>query len=236
MDKSFTFSNFTDALIEDVLESPTREANRWSKHVDGTYSVVPEDTRLFMQEKAEYYKDKPWAYEGKDYSDQLSTQIEINSKSDEVTIVAMLNDENSTLRQGILSLVAEAFKNGMYCPSRYGKPVMQLSHYALNGQDQDKLTHKAGTFDIVRTDKNYSAFYSIQVKTSAVNAMPKSVHKAQLVLLHLLNSNAVAVFIATAPWEEREREAETYVQLGIVQNVHGWRNIKVTANWQIIPW
>lgn len=161
MDKSFTFSNFTDALIEDVLESPTREANRWSKHVDGTYSVVPEDTRLFMQEKAEYYKDKPWAYEGKDYSNQSSTQIEINSKSDEATILAMLNDENSTLRQGILSLVAEAFKNGVYCPSRYGKPITELSHYAFNGEDQDKLTHKAGTFDIVRTDKNYSAFYSI---------------------------------------------------------------------------
>ena len=102
MFKSFTFSNFTDALIDDVLEAPTRETNRWSKHVDGTYSVVPEDTRLFMKEKAEYYKDKPWAYTGKDYSSQSSTQIEINSKSDEAAILAMLNDENSTLRQGIL--------------------------------------------------------------------------------------------------------------------------------------
>ena len=229
-----TLTNYTDVMLTDSVTEPSITEVRWSQLAQLKYSKVPECIKVFMKEKADYYKDKPWAYTDKDYSSPKSTQIEINSKSDEATMLEMLNNPHSSLRVGLSNLIIEAAAEGLVCRNRYNYPLLQLSHYKFNGDNQDIPVHQAGTFDLVRDDTNYNAFYSIEVKTSIFDSQPTELHKAELVLLHVLGKDQVVVFLATAPWESRTNS--TYVRLGCISGVTGWKNVRVDSQWNITKW
>lgn len=223
--------NFTDAVIAEYDQmEPTLDEIRWSHLAACKYSVMPECIKKFMQEKADYYKDKAWAYKDKDYSSPKSTQIEINSKSDEATILTLLS---GSLKAEINKLLAEAYTNGLFIPGKY-KPITHLSTYKFNGENQDVPQHKAGTFDLIRQDKDYTAVYSIEVKTSIYDHLPRELHRAELVLLHVLGKDEIVAFISTEPWETRKET--NYIKLGTIKNISGWRNVRVNSDWTIQPW
>lgn len=211
-------------------KEPALNEMRWSQLAAGEYAVVPNCIKTFMQEKAAYYADKPWAYKDKDYSSPKSTQIEINSKSDEAIMLALLT---GPLKTEINKLLEIAAANGLFIPGKY-RPITHLSTYTFNGENQDIPHHKAGTFDLIRQDNDYTAVYSIEVKTSIFDAQPRELHKAELVLLHILGKDEVVVFISPDPWETRTEA--NYIKLGIIKNVSGWKNIRVDFDWTIRPW
>lgn len=227
----FKISNYTDTLILDhSTAEPTLDEVRWSQLAACKYPVVPQCIKEFMQEKAVYYADKPWAYEGKDYSSYKSTQIEINSKSDEAVILNLLK---GPLKTEINKLLENAYTNGLYIPGKYNH-ITHVSTYKFNGEDQDIPQHKAGTFDLVRQDKDYAAVYSIEVKTSIFDNLPRELHKAELVLLHVLGKDQVVVFISPEPLEIREEA--NYIKIGTINNLSGWKNIRVNPDWTIQSW
>ena len=223
--------NYTDAIIKDYTEEKYDQMVTWSDLYNLKYSRVPESIQQFMREKAEYYKDKSWAYKDKDYSSPKSIQIEINSKSDEVTMLALLQTE--TFNLSLNSLLKQASSDGIFIPGKY-KPITEISTYKFNGENQDIPQHKAGTFDLVRTDKNYKAVYSIEVKTSIFSDRPRELHKAEMVLLHVLDKDEVVVFISAEPWETRRDE--NYIKIGTISNVSGWKNVRVDNQWNISTW
>ena len=226
-----TAFNFTDAVINEYdPTTPALSEVRWSKLAALKYAVVPECIKQFMREKAEYYKDKAWAYKDKDYSSPKSTQIEINSKSDEATILELLT---GPLKDEINKLLADACAKGCSIPGKY-RPITHISTYKFNGVNQDIPQHKAGTFDLVRNDKDYTAVYSIEVKTSTTDNQPRELHRAELVLLHVLGKDQVVVFISPEPWETRTEA--NYVKLGTIDNVSGWKNVRVDLQWNITKW
>ena len=184
-----------------------------------------------MKEKAAYYKDKPWAYSNKDYSSAYSTQIEVNSKSDEVNMLNLL--ATSDFKNELNRILAEAAAKKIFIPGRYN-PITEVSKYKFNGENQDIPQHKAGTFDLVRDDKNYRAVYSIEVKTSISPNIPRELHKAEMVLLHVLNSDEVVVFISPEPWESRQES--NYIKIGSIEKTTGWKNIRIDNQWNITAW
>lgn len=223
--------NYTDAIIKDYTEEKYDQMVVWSDLYNLKYSQVPESIRQFMREKADYYKDKPWAYSGKDYSSPFSTQIEVNSKSDEVNMLHLLATVD--FKDKLNKILANAAEQQIFVPGRYN-PITEVSNYKFNGENQDIPQHKAGTFDLVRTDKNYRAAYSIEVKTSTSTARPKELHKAEIVLLHVLNTDEVVVFISPEPWESRQEI--NYINIGSIKETTGWKNVRIDNQWNITAW
>lgn len=218
---------YTGALIDEFA------LPRWSQLASGEFTKVPQSIQEHMKEKAAYYADKEWAYKDKDYSSPKSTQIEINSKSDEAYILQLLNTNNQAFKTKLLNLLAQAAANKIFIPGRYN-PITELSTYKFNGENQDIPHHKAGTFDLVRTDREYRAVYSIEVKTSIFENRPSELHRAELVLLHILGKDKVIAFISPERWEDR-KEAN-YIKIGEITEISGWKNVRVDSNWNITLW
>lgn len=214
--------------------NPTLNEVTWSALANLKYAYVPKCIQIFMQEKAAYYADKPWAYATKNYASPQSTQIEINSKSDEQTMLKLLNS-NPSFR----SKVNECIVQAPFAILGYAKPIKSLaSTYAHNGQNQDIPNHQAGTFDLIKVDRswdpNCETAWSIEVKTSNKEGRPSSLHRADIVLLHILGKDQVQVFASPLP--RKERNDDTYLSLGILEGVSGWTNIHVDNSWAITSW
>ena len=208
----------------------------------GRVSHVPVAFRRFMSDKAEKYSKNGFGYDGKDYTSQLAHQIDINSNSDEATSVDLLNNDKEFVNK-LNELIANATikivdKNGRHISRVSGVYRHNQNHGAGDNDVPGHLVHENGKsyIDILRKREQAfdgSAVWSIEIKSDVANKQPKSVHTADLVLLHILGTDTVQVYASANP--RGQRADESYINIGSISGHGQWNNIRVAYDWTILP-
>ena len=96
---------------------------------------------------------------------------------------------------------------------------------------------KGKTFaDILRSSKNRrnpQAAWRIEIKTDNQINKPTSVHKADIVFLHVLGTDQIVIYLPTVG--NAERTDDTYICVGS-GNGGSWKNVRIQENWSITQW
>jgi hypothetical protein len=92
--------------------------------------------------------------------------------------------------------------------------------------------------DLLRSPKNRrnpQAAWRIEIKTDNQVNKPTSLHKADIVLLHVLGTDKIAIYLPTVG--NAERTDDTYIYAGIADgSMFNWKNIRILEDWSITKW
>jgi hypothetical protein len=216
---------------------------RWSDLYTNKVSVVPEDVRIFTRELCERYATNGFGYEGKDYSNYPKTaQIEANATSDEGTFLSLLNDPVfvQLLNNHILS-VADKLN---ICRNAAGMPLLVRGTYKFNDYhgmlDHDAIQHMqyekdkpyADILSVDYPNNQFEFATQIEIKSTFSGDKPTKLHKADIILQHVLGTNKIVLFLPT----DFVRNDSSYVYAGTCEVNANWQNIHIDANWNISPW
>lgn len=222
------------------------DRTKWSDLFNIKVQTVPQDIRTFMAEKCERYNENGFGYQGKNYADlPHCTQIDINAVSDEETFLNLINN-NKTFVDAVNSIIKECAKAGeIYVDPSTHLPFLIEGIYEFNKYhgmtDHDLPQHmqyeKGKTFaDILRSSKNTrnpQAAWRIEIKTDNQLNKPTSMHKADIVFLHILGTNQIAIYLPTVC--NAERTDDTYI-LASCGNGGEWKNVRIQEDWSITKW
>jgi hypothetical protein len=232
--------------MNNVLIEKTTISTKWSDIFDLRVDKVPQDIRTFMAEKCESYNNNGFGYKDKDYSNLTRcTQIDTNAVSDEETFLQLINN-NKAFVESVNNTIKEWAATGqIYVSPKTGLPFIIDGTYEFNKYhgmtDHDLPQHmqyeKGKTYaDILRAAKNSrnpQAAWRIEIKTDNQINKPTSMHKADIVLLHVLGTNQIVIFLPTVCNEERTDD--TYICVG--GGIGGeWKNVRITEDWSIVRW
>lgn len=232
-------SDFTSSLIAEYSE-PTRYSDLYFLKK----KTLPEDVRNYFIRKAKGYENVSYAYAGKDYTNIAKTsQIDINANSDENTYCLLLQTDQAFV-EAINNLILTAAEKGeIYIPEWTSQPLLVDGIYDFNTnhgltnhdlfQDIKREPYKT-YIDLLRREKNPSVIQGIEVKTDNKEKQPTGMHKADLVLLHILGTTTTVVYAPTVPYNERTDT--TYVKIGSLTDFGEWYNIRVDAALNITKW
>lgn len=219
---------------------------KWSDLFNLKVQVVPQDIRTFMAEKRDRYNENGFGYQGKNYSNlPHCTQVDTNAISDEATFLDLINN-NKDFVAAVNNIINEWAKTGeIYVSPETGLPFIIEGTYEFNSYhgmtDHDLPQHmryeKGKTFaDILRSSKNHrnhQAAWRIEIKTDAQINKPTSVHKADIVFLHVLGTSRIIIYLPTVG--NAERTDDTYICVGSY-NGGSWKNVRIQEDWSITPW
>ena len=222
------------------------DRTKWSDLFNIKVQTVPQDIRTFMAEKCERYNENGFGYQGKNYADlPHCAQIDINAISDEATFLDLINN-NKDFVAAVNSIINEYAKAGeIYVSPETGLPFIIEGTYEFNRYhgmtDHDLPQHmqyeKGKTFaDILRSSKNRrnpQAAWRIEIKTDNQINKPTSVHKADIVFLHVLGTDQIVIYLPTVG--NAERTDDTYICVGS-GNGGSWKNVRIQENWSITQW
>ena len=251
-----TLEYFSDYDTDDeaFVGPVTSENITYSDMYTCAVPFVPESFRHFMIEKGEKYAANNHGYPNKDYTSSFAAQIEINSNADEASCFELLKD--STFCKEVEHCIANAsFKIQAF--NSYEKRVCILSkldgvysyntnHGEINHdipghltENQNSSQDKPKTYidilrDSAKSKYNSSAIWSIEIKSSTENSLPKDMHHADLVFLHKLGTSTL--FIYASPELRPNRADHTYRHIGTISGYGTWNNIKVENDWSIKKW
>lgn len=226
----------------------TVDKTRYSDLYNLIIQTVPQDVRTFMAEKCERYNENGYGYEGKDYSKLPRTaQIDINAVSDEATFLDLINNNKDfvdAVNEAIKRLAAEG---KIYVSPTTGLPFIIEGTYEFNSYhgmtDHDAFQHmqyeEGKTYaDLLRSSKNCrnpQAAWRIEIKTDNQINMPTKVHKADIVLLHVLGTDEIVIYLPTVC--NAERTDATYIYAGKANgSIFDWKNIRIQEDWSITKW
>lgn len=230
-------------MLQNTLEA---ESTKWSDLYNLSVQIVPQDVRKFAQEKADRYKNNGYGYDNKDYFNlQYSTQTDTNAAADEEVFLDLINN-NKFFVESLNSLIKSKAEAGeIYVSPKTGQPFLIEGVYEFNYyhgitdhdlpqhmQYEEGKTHA----DILRGRENRwnsGAAWRIEVKTGKQVAKPTSMHKADIVLLHVLGTDQIVVYLPTVG--NADRTDETYIEAGI-GHCDGWTNIRINEDWSITRW
>ena len=222
------------------------DRTKWSDLFNIKVQTVPQDIRTFMAEKCERYNENGFGYQGKNYADlPHCAQIDINAVSDEATFLDLINN-NKDFVAAVNNIINEYAKAGeIYVSPETGLPFIIEGTYEFNRYhgmtDHDLPQHmqyeKGKTFaDILRSSKNRrnpQAAWRIEIKTDNQINKPTSVHKADIVFLHVLGTDQIVIYLPTVG--NAERTDDTYICVG-GGNGGSWKNVRIQENWSITQW
>lgn len=222
------------------------DRTKWSDLFNIKVQTVPQDIRTFTAEKCERYNENGFGYQGKNYADlPHCAQIDINAISDEATFLDLINN-NKDFVAAVNSIINEYAKAGkIYVSPETGLPFIIEGTYEFNRYhgmtDHDLPQHmqyeKGKTFaDILRSSKNRrnpQAAWRIEIKTDNQINKPTSVHKADIVFLHVLGTDQIVIYLPTVG--NAERTDDTYICVGS-GNGGSWKNVRIQENWSITQW
>jgi hypothetical protein len=226
----------------EVLSSPTK----WSDIYNLSVQTVPQDVRKFAQEKAERYESNGYGYDNKDYFNlPYSIQFDTNAAADEAAFLDLINN-NQFFVDSVNSLIRSKAETGeIYVSPKTGRPFIIDGAYEFNYYhgitDHDQPQHmqyEAGKThaDILRDRKNHwnpEAAWRIEIKTGIKKAKPTSMHKADVVFLHVLGTDQIVVYLPTVG--NADRTDDTYIEAG-VGCCDGWTNVRIKEDWSITRW
>ena len=228
--------------ISEVLSRPTK----WSDLYNLSVQSVPCDIREFAQQKAERYKNNGFGYEGKNYFNlPYSTQFDTNAAADEEAFLDLINN-NKVFVESVNNLIkALADAGKIYVSPETGLPFIIDGVYEFNYyhgmtdhdlpqhmQYEEGKTHA----DILRGRKNRwnpRAAWRIEIKTSNQIDKPTSMHKADIVFLHVLGTDQIVMYLPTVG--NAARTDDTYIMAGI-GHCSGWTNVRINEDWSITRW
>jgi hypothetical protein len=222
------------------------DKTKWSDLFNIKVQTVPQDIRTFMAEKCERYKENGFGYKGKNYANLThSAQVDTNAVSDEATFLNLINN-NKDFVAAVNNIINEWAKAGeIYVSPETGLPFIIEGTYEFNSYhgmtNHDMPQHmqyeKGKTFaDILRSSKNRrnpQAAWRIEIKTDNQINKPTSVHKADIVFLHVLGTDQIVIYLPTVG--NAERTDDTYSCVGSV-NGGSWKNVRIQEDWSITPW
>jgi hypothetical protein len=222
------------------------DKTKWSDLFNIKVQTVPQDIRTFMAEKCERYKENGFGYKGKNYANLThSDQVDTNAVSDEATFLDLINN-NKDFVAAVNNIINEWAKTGeIYVSPETGLPFIIEGTYEFNRYhgmtDHDLPQHmqyeKGKTFaDILRSSKNRrnpQAAWRIEIKTDNQINKPTSVHKADIVFLHVLGTDQIVIYLPTVG--NAERTDDTYICVGS-GNGGSWKNVRIQEDWSITPW
>ncbi len=229
-----------------MVTNSTIDRTKWSDLFNIKVQTVPQDIRTFMAEKCERYNENGFGYQGKNYTDlPHCAQIDINAVSDEATFLDLINN-NKDFVAAVNNIINEYAKAGeIYVSPETGLPFIIEGTYEFNRYhgmtDHDLPQHmqyeKGKTFaDILRSSKNRrnpQAAWRIEIKTDNQINKPTSVHKADIVFLHVLGTDQIVIYLPTVG--NAERTDDTYICVGS-GNGGSWKNVRIQENWSITQW
>ena len=173
------------------------------------------------------------------------TQIDANAVSDEATFLELINN-NKAFVEAVNKLINESAAAGeIYVSPKTGLPFIIEGTYDFNKYhgmtDHDLPQHmqheKGKTYaDILRAKENKwnpQAAWRIEIKTDNQINMPTSMHKADIVLLHVLGTDQIVIFLPTVCNEDRTDD--TYICVG-GGNGGEWKNVRIHEDWSISKW
>lgn len=222
------------------------DKTKWSDLFNLKVKVVPQDIRTFMAEKRERYKENGFGYKDKNYANlTYCAQVDTNAASDEATFLDLINN-NKDFVAAVNNIINKWAKTGkIYVSPETGLPFIIEGTYEFNSYhgmtDHDLPQHmqyeKGKTFaDILRSSKNRrnpQAAWRIEIKTDNKIAKPTSVHKADIVFLHVLGTNQIVIYLPTVGNAERTDDTYICVDSG---NGGNWKNVRIQEDWSIVPW
>lgn len=222
------------------------DKTKWSDLFNIKVQTVPQDIRTFMAEKCERYNENGFGYKNKNYSDlPHCTQIDTNAVSDEATFLDLINN-NKTFVEAINTVINACAATGeIYVDPKTKLPLIIEGIYDFNKYhgltDHDLPQHMQyedgkTVVDLLRCKKsgwNPRAAWSIEIKTDNQLNKPTSVHKADIVLLHILGTNKIAIYLPTVA--RAERTDDTYI-LAAIGAGGKWKNIRIQEDWSITQW
>jgi hypothetical protein len=229
-----------------MLQNTTARPTKWSDLYNLSVQTVPQDVRKFAQEKAERYEHNGYGYDNKDYFNlPYSIQFDTNAAADETAFLDLINN-NQFFVDSVNSLImsnAEAGK--IYVSPKTGQPFIVDGIYEFNYyhgitdhdmpqhiQYEEGKTHA----DILRSRENrwnQNAAWRIEIKTGIQKKKPTSMHKADIVFLHVLGTDQIVVYLPTVG--NADRTDDTYIEAG-VGRCDGWQNVRINEDWTISRW
>jgi hypothetical protein len=224
------------------------DKTRYSDLFNLSLQTVPQDVRTFMVEKCEIYNENGYGYKDKDYSNLPRTaQIDINAVSDEATFLDLINNNKDFVAAVNAVINKFAAERKIYVSPTTGLPFIIEGTYEFNSYhgmtDHDAFQHmqyeKGKTYaDLLRSKKNYQnsqAAWRIEIKTDNKINMPTSLHKADVVLLHVLGTDEIVIYLPTVG--NAERTDATYIYAGKADgSMFNWKNIRIQEDWSITRW
>ena len=224
------------------------DRTKWSDLFNIKVQTVPQDIRTFMTEKCERYDENGFGYQGKNYANlPRCAQIDINAVSDEATFLDLINNNKDFVDAVNAAINKFAIDGKIYVSTETGLPFIIEGTYEFNSYhgmtNHDLPQHmqyeKGKTFaDILRSPKNRrnsQAAWRIEIKTDNQINKPTSVHKADIVLLHVLGTDQIVIYLPTV--SNAERTDDTYIYAGVADgSMFGWKNIRIQEDWSITEW
>lgn len=100
---------------------------------------------------------------------------------------------------------------------------------------QQMLREDGKTYiDLLHTGYDELAAWGIEIKTDNKVKMPTSVHRADIVLLHILGTDMTVIYMPTV--ERKLRDDSTYIKVGEVLGFGDWKNVRVDSKLNITKW